>query len=86
MQMNTEIRCAIRVRGHLTTQWLEYQDDLVVTNLDGGETQLAGVLADQSRLLGLINRLHAMNLTLLALDCSVLPAQADSTPATVDKG
>ena len=57
----------IRVKGHLTVGWSEWFDGLVILNDPGGESILSGPLSDQAALLGLLTRIHALNLTLLSV-------------------
>jgi hypothetical protein len=56
----------IRVKGQLTERWSEWFDGLAIQADCDGTTTLCGRLADQAALLGLLNRLHALNLTLLS--------------------
>ncbi|OGT27763.1 MAG: hypothetical protein A2Z17_03275 [Gammaproteobacteria bacterium RBG_16_66_13] len=57
----------IRVRGHLGEKWSDWLGDLQVELLDSGEMVLTGRLADQAALMGLLNRLSRLNLTLLSV-------------------
>lgn len=57
----------IRVRGHLPPTWSEWFDGLQMTNAETGDTVLAGPIADQAALFGIIARIQALNLTLLAI-------------------
>ncbi len=57
----------IRVRGHLSSQWSDWLGGLQMRLLDNGEMILAGYLADQAALMGLLNRLYGLNLTLLSV-------------------
>lgn len=54
----------IRVKGcvHPASGWF---DGMTVTPLDGGETLIAGAVADQAALHGLLIRIRDMNLVLL---------------------
>jgi hypothetical protein len=57
----------IRVRGTLGADWSEWFDGLCVTQAEHGETVLAGFLRDQAALFGVLMRLNALNLPLLAV-------------------
>lgn len=71
----------IKVRGHLTQDWSDWFGDLIVTNHANGEATLNGQLPDQPALLGLLNRIHGLNLQLLSL------SQYDHAPTeTFDPG
>jgi hypothetical protein len=57
----------IRVRGHLGEKWSDWLGGLQVELLESGEMVLSGHLADQAALMGLLNRLSRLNLTLLSV-------------------
>lgn len=65
----------VRIKGHLKPAWSDWFEELTVLNQANGETILRGQLSDQSALLGLLNRLHGLNLQLLSFSQSenVLP-------------
>jgi hypothetical protein len=65
--MTAAIEYEIRVQGHIDANWSDWFDGLTVTNTDDGETILSGPMADQSALLGVLARLHALNMQLLAV-------------------
>jgi hypothetical protein len=57
----------IKVRGHLSPTWSDWFDGLQVTTTQQGDTVLAGPLSDQAALFGIVGRIQALNLTLLAI-------------------
>ena len=57
----------IRVRGHLDESWSDWLDGLEMKLIDNGEMILSGHIGDQAALLGTLNKLYGLNLTLLAL-------------------
>jgi hypothetical protein len=57
----------IRIKGHLTDQWSEWLDGLDMRPCDNGEMLLTGVIADQAALLGILNKLHRLNLALVSV-------------------
>ncbi len=57
----------IRVKGILDGKWSDWFDSLAVVPLDCGETLLTGLVADQSALFGLLNKIRDIGLPLLAL-------------------
>ena len=57
----------IRVGGHLTDRWSDWFDGLAIRKDPGGETILSGPLADQAALLGVLNKIHALNLALISV-------------------
>ena len=72
----------IRVQGHLDQSWSARFDNLTILHDPDGGTTLAGPVADQAALFGLIEKARDLGLTLLAvlqLDTSASP---DSDAAT----
>jgi hypothetical protein len=57
----------IRVRGQLDESWSDWLEGLEVTLLENGEMILSGHIGDQAALLGTLNKLYGLNLTLLSL-------------------
>lgn len=57
----------IRVKGQLDESWSDWLEGLEVTLLENGEMILSGHIRDQAALLGSLNKLYGLNLTLLAL-------------------
>ena len=57
----------ITVRGHLASDWSDWLDGLEMTSLDQGDTVLSGRIVDQAALMGILNKLHRLNITLLAV-------------------
>ena len=66
-KMDTESVYEIRVRGNLPERWSDWFEGLAILDGATGETTLRGRLADQAALYGILNRLHALNLPLLAV-------------------
>ena len=61
------MRYEIRVRGHLDGDWAAWFAGLAIASLPGGETRLAGELADEAALHGVLARARDLGLPLLAL-------------------
>ena len=57
----------IRVKGHLDSKWSDWLEGLEVKLLDNGEMILSGTLVDQAALMGVLNKLNRLNLTLLSV-------------------
>ena len=70
--MQTRQVYRITVEGRLDEDWAQQLGGMSVAygNGDGGEplTTLIGRLADRSALIGVLNTLHDLNLTLLAVE------------------
>ncbi len=55
----------IHVQGHLSEIWEDWFDGLTIERQDNGEMVLSGFLTDQAALMGILNKIHRLNLTLL---------------------
>lgn len=66
----------IRIKGTLKHDWSDWLEGLSVSNQTNGETILSGQIPDQSALLGLLNRIHGLNLELLSF------SQADNVDSS----
>jgi hypothetical protein len=58
----------IHVKGQLDNNWSEWLEGLQVKLLENGEMVLFGPIRDQAALLGVINKLGRLNLTLLSIN------------------
>ncbi len=70
----------LTVRGHLHPRWSAAFDGLAITHQPDGTTTLAGPVADQAALYGLLSRARDLNLTLIAVRCRSA-ARASDEPA-----
>ena len=57
----------IVVKGHLSSDWLEWFDGLAIVQTSTGETILSGPLADQAALHGVLIKVRDLGLPLLSL-------------------
>jgi hypothetical protein len=57
----------IRVKGHLDNSWSDWLEGLEVRLLDNGEMILLGQIRDQAALIGILNRLYGLNISLLSV-------------------
>jgi hypothetical protein len=57
----------IHVKGHLNSKWSDWLEGLEVKLLDNGEMILSGTIVDQAALMGILNKLNRLNLTLLSV-------------------
>jgi hypothetical protein len=60
-------RYAIRIRGHLDQRWADWFDGLSLTHDSDGTTLLAGPLADQAALHGVLNKLRDLGLPIISM-------------------
>ena len=57
----------IVLKGHLDEHWSEWFDDLAISYDEQDNTLLAGPVADQSALYGLLKKAHDLGLSLLSV-------------------
>lgn len=57
----------IHVRGQLNSEWSDWLEGLEMKLLDNGEMILSGVIVDQAALMGILDKLNRLNLTLLSV-------------------
>ncbi len=65
--MNQPYWYVIRVEGHLADRWSEWFNGLTIRTDPNDETTLSGWIADQSALLGVLTRIHNLNLILISV-------------------
>lgn len=58
----------VHVKGHLDDSWSDWLEGLEVKLLDNGEMILFGHIGDQAALMGILNKLYRLNLTLLSVN------------------
>jgi hypothetical protein len=57
----------IRVEGILSSEWSDWLGGLTITAYGDHATLIAGTVADQAALFGILAQLHALNVTLIAV-------------------
>jgi hypothetical protein len=57
----------IRVEGHITDRWSDWFEGLAIRNEPNSETTLSGPLPDQAALIGVLTKIHALNLVLISV-------------------
>jgi hypothetical protein len=58
----------ILVKGQLDKSWSDWLESLDVKLQDHGEMMLSGHIRDQAALMGILNKLYSLNLTLLSIN------------------
>jgi hypothetical protein len=58
---------AILIKGHLDQRWATWFDGLTFTYESDGTTRLAGQLADQAALHGVLNKLRDLGLPIISV-------------------
>jgi hypothetical protein len=68
--MNKPCIYEIRIEGHLTDRWSDWFEGLAIHNDLNGETTLSGLIIDQADLFGVLNKIYALNVTLISVNRS----------------
>ena len=71
-------RYEIRLKGHLDTRWASWFDGLSFTHQSDGSTVIHGLIADQSALHGLLQKVRDTGLPLVSVIC-VEPEQVPTS-------
>jgi hypothetical protein len=58
----------IHVRGHLDGCWSDWLEGLQMRLAENGETVFSGIIVDQAALMGILNKLNHLNLTILSVN------------------
>ncbi len=66
----------IRIKGHLSDQWVDWFEGLTITLEEDGDTLLTGPVVDQAALHGLLKKVRDMGLSLVSINC-VEPGNPD---------
>jgi hypothetical protein len=67
MPDNTTVIYQIRIQGQIDESWSDWLGGLTITPQPEGETLLAGPIVDQAALHGIMDRLYAINLSILSV-------------------
>ena len=59
----------IRIRGHLSDQWIGWFEGLTITLEEDGDTLLTGPVVDQAALFGLLKKVRDLGLPLVSIHC-----------------
>lgn len=62
--------CELQIKGQLNSEWVEWFAGFELIELASGDTLLRSLLSDQAALHGILMRIQALNLDLLALHVS----------------
>ncbi len=65
-QKNQPTQYVIHIKNHLDTHWERWFEGMTITHADDGMLIISGEMADQSALIGLLERIHNLNLTLIS--------------------
>ncbi len=68
----------IRIKGHLSHQWIDWFEGLTITLEEDGNTLLTGIVVDQAALHGLLKKVRDLGLPLLSVNSVRDSPQASS--------
>jgi hypothetical protein len=57
----------IHIKGHLDESWSDWLEGMEVKLSENGEMYLYGYIGDQAALMGMLNKIYRLNLTLLSV-------------------
>ena len=60
--------CRIRVHGHLDQRWSAWFDGMAIIHEPNGTSCLAGIVADQAALYGLLGKARDLGLMLISVE------------------
>jgi hypothetical protein len=60
-------RYVICIQNHLDSHWEQWFEGMALNHTDDGQTILSGEVVDQSALLGMLEKIHNLNLTLISV-------------------
>jgi hypothetical protein len=66
--LSGEVFFEIHIKGQLNSHWSDWLEGLEVKILENGEMILFGPIVDQSALMGVLNKLSRLNLTLISFN------------------
>lgn len=61
-------RYHIHVKGHLNLSWAEWFEGLTITYEQNGVSDLFGVITDQAELIGILMKLHNLNMEVISVN------------------
>jgi hypothetical protein len=57
----------IRIKGHLSSQWMDWFEGMTITLEDNGDTVLSGQAIDQAALYGLLKKVRDLGMALVSV-------------------
>ncbi len=58
----------IRVKGHLSQQWMDWFEGFAISREEDGNTLLTGAIADQAALHGILKKIRDLGMPLLSVN------------------
>lgn len=66
--MSNEPVYQIRIKGHLSSQWTDWFENMTITLEDNGDTLLTGSVTDQAALYGLLKKIRDLGMPLISVN------------------
>ena len=66
--VNQPLVYQIRIKGHLSPQWMDWFDGLTITLEEDGNTLLSGEVVDQAALHGILKKIRDLGMPLLSVN------------------
>jgi hypothetical protein len=66
--MSNEPVYQIRIKGHLSSQWTDWFENMTITLEDNGDTLLTGSVIDQAALYGLLKKIRDLGMPLISVN------------------
>jgi len=60
-------RYVICIQNHLDSRWEKWFEGMTLNHTEDGQSILSGEVVDQSALLGLLEKIHNLNLTIISV-------------------
>ena len=74
-EANQQMVYQFKLKGHLSQQWLNWFEGLIVTLEEDGNTLLSGTVVDQSALHGILKKIRDLGMPLLSMNSVETGAQ-----------
>lgn len=69
----------IQIAGLISENWSDWFEGLTIQHASEGNTILSGELADQAALIGLLVKIHSLNLKIISVTGEPTPTRLDFT-------
>lgn len=78
-------RCKVLLAGRIDTRWSHWFEEMTITHLPGGQTQLEGTVVDEAAFNGLLSKIRDLGLSLLYVERCAAPTRLNPTEFAPDQ-